>query len=256
MKSAVRRSVARASSSSMRCACPTSGPKLRTPAIPKATQNRRRTCSSVVNAAASGGHTAIRSQAEASTATRPTASPIAIARNTRPSRRRWAISSGPMLHAPARYSPRPSLTTIAIWSRLPRISMSLRMLRAMRAWIGCSRLRAAALIATFVILAVPGSVLAHAELQRSIPDDGETVTDPVTLVTATYSQDLAANSRLLVKDASGATVATGVVDPNNVRRMIARPATPLGNGAYDVQSTSVSADDGDIERVQWTFTVA
>jgi copper resistance protein C len=134
--------------------------------------------------------------------------------------------------------------------------MSLRMLRAMRAWIGCSRLRAAALIATFVILAVPGSVLAHAELQRSIPDNGETVTDPVTLVTATYSQDLAANSRLLVKDASGATVATGVVDPNNVRRMIARPATPLGNGAYDVQSTSVSADDGDIERVQWTFTVA
>ena len=134
--------------------------------------------------------------------------------------------------------------------------MSLRMLRPMRAWIGCSRLRAAALIATFVILAVPGSVLAHAELQRSIPDNGETVTDPVTLVTATYSQDLAANSRLLVKDASGATVATGVVDPNNVRRMIARPATPLGNGAYDVQSTSVSADDGDIERVQWTFTVA
>lgn len=126
----------------------------------------------------------------------------------------------------------------------------------MRAWIGGSRLRAAALIATFVILAVPGSVLAHAELQRSIPDNGETVTDPVTLVTGTYSQDLAANSRLLVKDASGATVATGAVDPNNVRRMIARPATPLGNGAYDVQSTSVSADDGDIERVQWTFTVA
>ena len=122
--------------------------------------------------------------------------------------------------------------------------------------MGGSRLRVASLIATFVILAVPGSALAHAELQRSIPDNGETVTDPVTVVTGTYSQDLAANSKLLVKDASGATVATGTVDPGNVRRMVARPDAPLGNGTYGVQSTSVSADDGDIERVQWTFTVA
>jgi len=122
--------------------------------------------------------------------------------------------------------------------------------------MGSSRLRAAVLVASFVVLALPGSVLAHAELQRAIPADGETVTDPVTVVTGSYSQDLAANSKLLVKDASGATVATGSVDPGNVRRMIARPAPPLGNGAYEVQSTSVSADDGDIERVQWTFTVA
>ena len=122
--------------------------------------------------------------------------------------------------------------------------------------MGSSRLRAAILMGSFVVLALPGSVLAHAELQRAIPADGETVTDPVTVVTGSYSQDLAANSKLLVKDASGATVATGSVDPGNVRRMIARPAPPLGNGAYEVQSTSVSADDGDIERVQWTFTVA
>ena len=122
--------------------------------------------------------------------------------------------------------------------------------------MGRSRLRAASLIATFVILAFPGSALGHAELQRAIPADGDTVTDPVTVVTGTYSQDLAANSKLLVKDSSGATVATGSVDPGNVRRMIARPATALGNGAYEVQSTSVSADDGDIERVRWTFTVA
>jgi len=38
--------------------------------------------------------------------------------------------------------------------------------------------------------------------------------------------------------------------------MVARPDAPLENGTYEVQSTSVSADDGDIERVQWTFTVA
>ncbi|HET9085560.1 MAG TPA: copper resistance protein CopC [Candidatus Limnocylindrales bacterium] len=126
----------------------------------------------------------------------------------------------------------------------------------MRARKGSSRLRAASLIATFVVLAFPGSALGHAELQRAIPADGDTVTDPITVVTGTYSQGLAPNSKLLVKDASGVTVATGSVDPGNVRRMIARPATPLGNGVYQVQSTSVSADDGDIERVQWTFTVA
>jgi methionine-rich copper-binding protein CopC len=117
------------------------------------------------------------------------------------------------------------------------------------------RLRAL-FIGIFVVLLLPGSVAAHAELQRANPADGETVTEPVTVVTGTYSQDLAANSKLLVKDATGATVATGAVDPGNVRRMIARPAGPLGTGAYEVQSTSVSADDGDIERVQWTFTVA
>jgi copper resistance protein C len=118
------------------------------------------------------------------------------------------------------------------------------------------RLRAALLIASFVVLVVPGSAVAHAELQRAIPADGETVTEPVTVVTGRYSQDLAANSKLLVKDGSGATVATGGVDPGDPRRMIARPATPLGDGAFEVQSTSVSADDGDIERVEWTFTVA
>ena len=122
--------------------------------------------------------------------------------------------------------------------------------------MGSPRLRAAVLMGSFVVLGLPGSVLAHAELQRAIPADGKTLTDPVTVVTASYSQDLAVNSKLLVKDASGATVATGTVDPGNARRMIARPTPPLGDGAYEVQSTSISADDGDIERVRWTFTVA
>jgi methionine-rich copper-binding protein CopC len=120
----------------------------------------------------------------------------------------------------------------------------------------CSRLGAASLIASFVILVVPGSALAHAELVRAIPADGDSVLEPVTVVTGRYSQDLAANSRLVVRDGTGAAVATGGVDPDDRRRMIARPATPLGDGRYEVQSTSISADDGDIERLEWTFTVA
>jgi hypothetical protein len=62
-------------------------------------------------------------------------------------------------------------------------------------------------------------------------------------------------SSLVVKDATGATVATGTVDPEDDRRMVATPAAPLGNGAYTVESTAV-ATDGHIEHATWTFTVA
>ena len=122
--------------------------------------------------------------------------------------------------------------------------------------IAGSRLRVVFLVASFVILVIPGSAAAHAELERAIPADRETKTEPVTVVTGRYSQDLAANSRLVVRDATGSSVATGGVAPGDPRRMIARPATALGDGVYEVRSTSVSADDGDIERVEWTFTVA
>ena len=37
--------------------------------------------------------------------------------------------------------------------------------------------------------------------------------------------------------------------------MVATPTTPLGNGTYLVESTSL-ATDGDIEHAIWTFTVA
>ena len=108
-------------------------------------------------------------------------------------------------------------------------------------------------IALLVMLASP--VAAHAELLRAIPADGETVTEPVTVVSGRYSQDLSGNSRLVIKDATGSTVATGGIDPDNQRRMVARPDAPLTEGTFTVESTSVSAEDGDIERVTWTFTV-
>ena len=118
------------------------------------------------------------------------------------------------------------------------------------------RVRAALLLATTFTLALPHLVAAHAELVRANPGDGETVTRPVTAVTGRYSQDLRGTSRLVIKDLSGATLGTGGVDPENRRRMIVRPDAPLVDGMFTVESTSVSAEDGDIERVTWTFTVA
>jgi methionine-rich copper-binding protein CopC len=118
------------------------------------------------------------------------------------------------------------------------------------------RVRAALLVATILTLAFPHLVAAHAELVRANPADGETVTRPVTAVTGRYSEYLTGGSRLVIKDGSGATVGTGSVDPENDRRMIARLARALTEGDFTVESTSISAEDGDIERLTWTFTVA
>ena len=129
------------------------------------------------------------------------------------------------------------------------------MLRAMPSPRGCRRLAlvAATIIALFLI---PGVAIAHAELVRAIPADGETVSEPVTFVSGRYTEDLAADSSLLILDASGATIGRGGVDPDDDRVMIARPDAPLTNGTFTVRSTAISQVDGHPERVTWTFTVA
>jgi methionine-rich copper-binding protein CopC len=112
------------------------------------------------------------------------------------------------------------------------------------------------LAAALTVLMVPGLVLAHAELETATPADKSTVTEPVAEVSGVYSEAMAPDgSSLVVKDASGATVARGTVDPEDDTRMVATPAAPLGNGEYSVESTAV-ATDGHIEHATWTFTVA
>ncbi len=78
----------------------------------------------------------------------------------------------------------------------------------------------------------------------------------MTVVTGIYTEAMKpSGSSLVVKDASGATVAQGTVDPADATRMVATPATPLGSGKYAVAWTSVALD-GHVERGTWTFTVA
>jgi methionine-rich copper-binding protein CopC len=105
-----------------------------------------------------------------------------------------------------------------------------------------------------ILCAFPTTALAHAEVVRAIPADGATVTEPVSVVSARYSEDLTSVSSLKVLDAGGAIVATGAVDPDDDRRMLARPDAPLTNGTFTVQSTAASTD-GHIERVEWAFSV-
>lgn len=117
--------------------------------------------------------------------------------------------------------------------------------------------RLALVAATITVLfLLPGIAIAHAELVRAIPADGQTVTQPVAYVSGRYTEDLTADSSLRILDASGATIATGGVDPDDDRVMIARPDAPLTSGTFTVRSTAISQVDSHPERVTWTFTVA
>ena len=111
-------------------------------------------------------------------------------------------------------------------------------------------------VAISTLLVLPGIAAAHAELVRTIPTDGAAVTEPVTFVSGRYTEDMTADSSLLILDSSGATIGTGGVDPNDDRVMIARPDAPLTSGTFTVRSTAISQVDGHPERETWTFTVA
>ena len=113
------------------------------------------------------------------------------------------------------------------------------------------------LVAALAALLVPGLVLAHAELDTPTPADKSTVTTPVTEVSGTFIQRMKADgSTLVVKLVGGGTVAEGGVDPADDKRMVATPTSPLGSGSYQVEWTTNSAEDNEVARGTWTFTVA
>ena len=112
------------------------------------------------------------------------------------------------------------------------------------------------LAGSLAIVMLPGVVLAHAELQTATPADKATVIAPVTEVSGIYTEaPTPAGSSLVVKDATGAVVARGAVDPAEPTRMVATPASPLGNGTFRVESTAVGSD-GHVDHAVWTFSVA
>jgi methionine-rich copper-binding protein CopC len=111
------------------------------------------------------------------------------------------------------------------------------------------------LLAMAGLFGMPAAVAAHAELVRATPAAGSTVSEPVSEVSATYSEDLTDDSRLDVLDQDGARIAVGRVDPADKRRMVATLDPAVLAGTFTVRSTAISTD-GHPERTQWTFTVA
>ena len=119
------------------------------------------------------------------------------------------------------------------------------------------RVAAQAASALLLIALLPGVAHAHAQLDKPTPADKATVTQPVTVVSGTFVERVNPDgSKLVVKLVGGGTVAQGGVDPGNAKQMVATPATPLGSGAYLVEWTTISLDDGELARGTWTFTVA
>ena len=99
-----------------------------------------------------------------------------------------------------------------------------------------------------------GTALGHAELDTADPADGAVLDTAPTSITLTFTERLdPSKSSFRLLDAGGDNLGTG--EATGPRRMTLDGLT-LGPGEYLIKWTSASADDGDIERGQLTFTVA
>jgi copper resistance protein C len=115
-------------------------------------------------------------------------------------------------------------------------------------------LLAALLLALGAFMALPAVVAAHAEFERSTPEDGETVQGSPSVIRAFFSEELADGSEMALLDEGGTTIATGTIDPANPTRMRIDPPD-LEPGDYEVQWKAF-ADDGHLETGTFTFTVS
>jgi methionine-rich copper-binding protein CopC len=111
------------------------------------------------------------------------------------------------------------------------------------------------ILALVAALLMPQAVLGHAALDTAAPGPGdELVGSPAELV-ATFTQNLdMSRTTLEVRDAAGATVADGPELGDGPREL--RLALPvLAPGDYEVRWTTFSAEDSELERGRYSFTV-
>jgi methionine-rich copper-binding protein CopC len=112
-----------------------------------------------------------------------------------------------------------------------------------------------ALVTLAALLALPSAVLAHAELASATPGPGDEVVGSPDEIVAAFTQDLdMSRTAMEVRNAAGQTVAEGPVLGDGPRELrLALPELPPGE--YEVRWTSFSAEDGELERGSYTFTV-
>lgn len=113
---------------------------------------------------------------------------------------------------------------------------------------------AALLLALGTFVALPAVASAHAEFERSTPEDGETVQGSPNVIRAFFSEELEDGSEMALLDEDGTTISTGTIDPANRTRMRIDPPA-LETGDYEVQWKTF-ADDGHLETGTFTFTVS
>jgi copper resistance protein C len=117
--------------------------------------------------------------------------------------------------------------------------------------------RLATVTALALLLLLPGTALAHAELDVPTPADGTTVEGSPPVIEATFTEPLdPEGSSLQLLDAAGEVIAEGGTVEDDERLMVIEPVPELASGEYEVRWTSLSAVDPHVERGTWTFTVA
>jgi methionine-rich copper-binding protein CopC len=107
-----------------------------------------------------------------------------------------------------------------------------------------------------LLLLFPVTVAAHADLDVPTPADGATVEGTPAEIFGTFTQAMAPDgSSLVLRDPANAVVARGGVDPDDDHRMVITDVPELAPGDYLVQWTTISAEDDELDRDTWTFTV-
>jgi len=116
-------------------------------------------------------------------------------------------------------------------------------------------LRAAATLALALAAASPAIATAHAKLLSAVPAADAIISTLPTSFILVYDDTLRNDSSFVVLGPAGLTVTTGAIDPASVKTMIA-PMPALPDGTYEVRWTTISNDDGFIERGSFKFKVA
>lgn len=130
------------------------------------------------------------------------------------------------------------------------------MVRTRRRLTDAARLTMLGALFVGITLLTPPVAAAHAALDIATPADGAAVEGTPAEVAGTYTQTLETDgSSIQLRDAAGTVIATGGVDPTDDRRLVIVELPPLARGEYEVRSTTLSAEDGEIDRATWTFSV-
>ena len=121
-------------------------------------------------------------------------------------------------------------------------------------WASARRLLPALAASLLLVALAAGPVLGHAELEQSMPEDGEVLSAPPTFVTLAFTEGLdAEKSSFLLLRAGGEEIATGSASGDGETTMSATDLQ-LDPGEYVIRWTAV-ADDGHVERGRLTFAV-
>lgn len=109
-------------------------------------------------------------------------------------------------------------------------------------------------VAALVTMIVPAA--AHGYIVRSIPQDRAVLQRPPARVQYWFSESLEVDfSSLILRDQTGAVLATGGVDENNQTLMSLRVPTGLLDGAYIVELRPAFASDGHVNAESRVFFV-